>query len=72
MMAYGYIHGGGFFMLLIYAVLVVVPFYKLWQRTGHNGWIALLMIIPLVNVVMLYVLAFKEWPATDRTGGGAS
>jgi hypothetical protein len=24
---------------------------------------ALLMLIPLVNLIMLYVLAFKQWPA---------
>jgi len=52
--------------LLIYAALIVVPFYQLWKRTGHNGWIALLMIIPIVNLVMLYVLAFKDWPAIPR------
>lgn len=54
---------GGLFMFLVYAAIIVVPFFQLWKRTGHNGWIALLMVIPLVNVVMLYVLAFKEWPA---------
>lgn len=55
-------------MLLVYAVIVVVPFYQIWKRTGHNGWIALLMIVPLVNLVLLYVLAFKDWPAIGRRG----
>ena len=64
MMHYG--GGSGLFMLIVYAAVVVVPFYQLWKRTGHNGWIALLMVIPLVNVVMLYVLAFKDWPALTR------
>ncbi len=58
----------GIFMLLVYAVIVVVPFYQIWKRTGHNGWIALLMIVPLVNLVLLYVLAFKDWPAIGRRG----
>lgn len=53
----------GLLMIAVYAAVVVVPFYQLWKRTGHNGWIALLMLIPLVNLVMLYVLAFKQWPA---------
>ena len=38
--------GAGLVGFLIYAVLVVVPFYQLWKRTGHNGWIALRIIIP--------------------------
>ncbi|MDZ4096129.1 MAG: hypothetical protein U1D35_14610 [Paracoccaceae bacterium] len=56
----------GLLMIVIYAALVVVPFFKLWQRTGHNGWISLLMLIPLVNIVLIYVLAFKSWPALDE------
>jgi len=60
---------GGLIGLVIYAVIVVVPFYQIWKRTGHNGWIALTMVVPIVNVVMLYVLAFKEWPALGDKGG---
>lgn len=53
----------GLLMLLVYIAILVVPFFQLWKRTGHNGWIALLMLIPVVNLIMLYVLAFKQWPA---------
>lgn len=53
----------GILVLLIYVAIAIVPFYQLWKRTGHNGWISLLMLIPVVNIVMLYILAFKEWPA---------
>lgn len=57
----------GLFMFIVYVAIIIVPFYQLWKRTGHNGWISLLMLIPLVNLIMLYVLAFKEWPAlSDR------
>jgi len=58
----------GILMFIIYAAVVVVPFFQLWKRTGHNGWISLLMLVPLVNLVMLYVLAFKSWPAVDQQG----
>lgn len=56
----------GLLILLLYGAIIVVPFYQLWKRTGHNGWISLLMLVPLVNLIMLYVLAFKEWPALRR------
>ncbi len=63
---------GGLIGLLIYAAVIVVPFYQLWRRTGHNGWVALLMVIPLVNLVMLWALAFKSWPIErPQAGGGA-
>ena len=50
-----------FFLVLI--VLLVIPYWKIWQRTGHSGWWGLLMLIPLANIVSLWVLAFKDWPA---------
>jgi len=53
----------GLLMIVVYIAILVVPFFQLWKRTGHSGWIALLMLIPVVNLVMLYVLAFKQWPA---------
>lgn len=56
----------GLSMMVVWAVVIVIPFFQLWKRTGHNGWISLLMLLPLVNLVMLYVLAFKEWPAVNR------
>ena len=58
--------GGGLIALIIYGAVIVVPFFQLWKRTGHNGWIALLMLVPLVNLIMIYVLAFKRWPALDN------
>ncbi|MBB5722169.1 uncharacterized protein (DUF983 family) [Loktanella ponticola] len=54
-------------MIVVYMAIVVVPFYQIWKRTGHNGWIALLMLVPLVNVVMLYVIAFKQWPIEQKS-----
>ena len=58
----------GILMMVVYAAVVVVPFFQLWKRTGHSGWISLLMLIPIVNLVMLDVLAFKRWPSVDQEG----
>lgn len=52
----------GLLLMFVMIALVIVPFWKLWQRTGHSGAISLLMVVPVLNVVMLYVLAFKKWP----------
>lgn len=56
-------------MMIVVGVIIVLPFYKLWKRTGHNPWISLLMLVPVVNLVMLYVLAFKDWPALPGRNG---
>jgi len=48
--------------MLIGAAIMIVPYWKIYSRTGQPGAMALLQLIPLVNIVMLYVLAFSEWP----------
>ena len=55
-------------VVVILLALLVIPYWKLWERTGHSGFWGLLMIIPFVNIVSLWVLAFKPWPAVDGRG----
>jgi hypothetical protein len=54
---------GSFLLLAVVLVLVVIPYWKIWQRTGHSGAWGLLMLVPLANLISLWVLAFKDWPA---------
>ena len=54
------------FVLLVLPIVVIVPFFQIWKRTGHSGWASILMIVPVLNLIMLYVLAFKEWPALRK------
>lgn len=63
MMGYSIFHS---FFALIFIAIVVIPFWKIFPRAGWSAPMALLMLFPLVNIVMLYVLAFKEWPG-DRS-----
>lgn len=50
-------------MFLVMAAIIVVPFWMIFQKAGHTKWLSLLMVIPLVNVIMLYWLAFSKWPS---------
>ena len=47
---------------LIYIVVWIVPFWKIFPRAGWPSALSLLMLIPLLNFVLLWVLAFKRWP----------
>lgn len=47
--------------LLIMAVLVLIPYWFIWKKAGFSPWLSLLMFFPLLNLIMLYVLAFTEW-----------
>ena len=44
------------------SIVMIIPYWKIYSKTGQAGAMALLQLIPLVNIVMLYVLAFSEWP----------
>jgi len=53
-------------MMLIFGILIIVPFWIIFSKAGHSKWLSLLMIIPLVNVIALYYLAFSEWPSLAK------
>jgi hypothetical protein len=49
-------------MLGLYLVAMLVPIIKVLRRTGHNPVWCLFALIPGVNVLALWVFAFKPWP----------
>lgn len=51
--------------VLVILSFVVVYVYALWRlvsKTGNPGPLALLFLVPLVNIGMFLYLAFSEWP----------
>ena len=59
MWSYG---GGGFFSLwmLIFAALLVVPFWRILPRQGIPNWVAIFAAIPIGALVLLWIVAFKD------------
>jgi hypothetical protein len=53
-------------LVLLLLVLVVWPLWRVCSRAGFPGPLALVAIIPLGLIVLLFVLAFAEWPALRR------
>ena len=53
--------------LLVIAIVVVIPVWRICQRTGFPGWISILVLIPVLNLVLLYFIAFADWPS-DTAG----
>jgi hypothetical protein len=49
------------FVILLFTIIMLVPFWMIWKKAGFSPWLSILMVIPLVSFVMLYVLAFAEW-----------
>jgi hypothetical protein len=52
--------------------IYIIPFWMIFKKAGFSPWMALLLFIPLANIIILYVLAFSQWkvvPAPQLTGG---
>jgi len=54
---------GHWLWMLLIAIVVVIPAWRICQRTGYSGWLGILILIPVLNLVLLYFLAFADWPA---------
>lgn len=54
-------------MMLVMGVLIVVPFWSIFQKAGQSKWLSVLMIIPGINIILIYYLAFSEWPRSTGT-----
>src|SRR6185437_2411780 len=50
----------GLFVLIALAV-VIIPCWFICKKAGFSPWLSLINIIPLGNLILLYVLAFAEW-----------
>ena len=46
---------------LLIALIVIIPYWKIFGKAGFPRIFGLLMIVPLVNLILLYVLAFSQW-----------
>ena len=57
----------GFMFMSVFVMLIcVIPFWKIFRKAGFPPALSLLMPIPGVNLVLLYILAFADWPSLRR------
>ena len=59
-------------ILLFWIGIFGVPFWRIVGRTGNSPALSPLLLVPLVNIVFLWWLAFGKWPAIDGGAGGAA
>ena len=48
--------------LLVYLGIVMVPCWRVVGKAGYAGAWSLLVLVPLVNIIALWVFAFSRWP----------
>jgi len=47
--------------IAIVAAIVIIPYWQIFKKAGFPAALSILMMIPLVNLILLYVLAFSQW-----------
>lgn len=64
MRLFGFWHGWG---IVLFALVFVIPCWRIVRKAGFEGAWALLAFIPVVNIVALWIFAFMRWP-NERAG----
>lgn len=54
-------------VIIMVAFLLLVPLKLLiacmiFHKTGYSWAFGLLMLVPIANIIMIFVLAFGDWP----------
>ena len=52
-------HWGG---TLLFALIFLIPAWKIVSKAGYSGAWSLFALVPVINVIMLWVFAFAKWP----------
>ena len=57
-------HLMAFVVLVLIVWAFVAVFGRILNRAGYSRWWLLTMVVPLLNLIMLWVFAFASWPVT--------
>lgn len=57
-----------FFAIVIIAICVfsIWVYWRVFQRAGFNGALALLNLVPVGSLICMIILAFGRWPIEDQ------
>ena len=57
-------------IILIILAIVALPVWmvsEILKKAGFNRWFCLISLIPIVNVIFLWVFSFIRWPVETRS-----
>ena len=56
-------------VMLVATVVVIWPVSRICAKAGFSGALSLLILLPGLNLCLLYFLALAEWPALRAQQG---
>ena len=57
------------YLIALALLLVAWPVARILRRTGMTRWWTWLIFIPPLNLVLLWIIAYRHWPAIDAMPG---
>jgi len=57
-------------ILLAIAAIAIPPYWMIFKKAGFSPWLSLLILLPVINIIMLWIIAFSTWrvvPAPEAT-----
>lgn len=51
---------------LIVAIIIALIFCRIFSKAGYSWALGLLMLVPIANIIMPFVLAFGDWPIQKK------
>ena len=51
----------GMIFLIIFFVAILAPFWKIFAKAGFHPGLSILILVPFVNFLLLYYVAFSKW-----------
>lgn len=58
-----------FILLPVYVLFCLWLGYRILEKAGFDGRWTLVLLVPVVNIIMIWVFAFSAWPNL-RSGAG--
>ena len=49
-------------LIILVIASMAVPWARILSRTGHSAGWCVFVFFPLINLILLWVFAFKSWP----------
>lgn len=53
-------------IIIVWLAAFLVPAWRIAAKAGFPGALSLLLLIPLLNVVLIWIFAFIKWPVERR------
>ena len=49
------------FIILFFLLIYILPFWFICKKAGFSPFLSLLIMVPLGNLILIYILAFADW-----------